>query len=352
MKILKEHLLPAVEHLSHIVGSRSSMPILSTLYVEASAGRLSLRASSLDQDAMRTIDCEGDFLACCLGARHLLGLAHTALESIEMIPGKNGKVRIVSGWEAELPTQLAEEFPPALFKDGKAQGVSTVDLADAIDAVVWAVSDDPNRYALQGVHVVCAPKKIRCEATNGKIMGLIDKAAISAKFEFILHASNTSIFTDALRQDHSTLVLSDNSVGVRHPGGEYAAKLLEDAYVSTARLVGEVRKPVGSLRLSEARAQVQSCVLLAKTDWPQVRLSFSTTGCRVVASDNLAATNYAGEIPGNFEALEFDTDAKRLLALLKSFNGHETAEVAVGDSRQLVIFSGDYTTFISGLEKQ
>lgn len=350
MKILKDHLWPAVQFLSQIASKRATLPILNCFRLEAKNGTLSIRATDLDQDAVCLVECKDDLATCCVNAHHFSGLVASASDSISISSEKG--MRMESGWVAKLPLTPEVEFPAPLFKSGKAHGVSTVDLADAMDSAVWAKSVDPSRYVLHGVHVTCSASKIECEATDSKVMARYDKAAIAAKCEFILHADFVRLFAPSLRKTGAALVIGENSVKVTHGEGEYSAKLLEGTFPSTNRLIGGDRASVGDMPLEEAREHVRQCIALAGEDWPKVSLEFSSKGCLVSLAHATRSTSYSGTVVGKYAPLKFETDATRLLKGLRSFNGSEKAAVHTSPDGVLIVSHGDYSMFISGLEKK
>lgn len=349
MKILKEHLLPAVQFLNQIAGKRG-LPTLCMFRLEASGNVLSIRATDLDQEAASTVPCNGELPPLLVNAHHLSELAKTASDSLSATMAGES-LEVESGWEASLPTLKAEEFPPSMFSKGIAQGVSASDLADAMESVEWARCLDKERYVLSGIHVVLSAKSIVCESTDGKMMGLAHKPSIAGKCDFVIPAANAGNFITSLRREGANLLIAENCACVRYEGGEYATKLVEGGYPSTSLIVKAERKEIGELNIAGAIAHTGTCLSLCNDEWLNVVLAFSRSGCELSAQDKHAPTKYTGTVSGKFKTLTFKTDARRLLSCLKSLNGNETVKVFENESQQLVFGDNGYNVFLSAVSK-
>lgn len=349
MRTLKENLLPAIRFLTDIASKRTTMPYLTHFRLEAANGRLSIRATDLDQDSTFQVECNGSLPACCVSARQFSHLIESAADGI-LLEMDGTKLRIESAFVAMLPTIAATEYPSPFFREGKAQGIPVADLASAIEAVSWARTDDDDRYALQGVHVKCSPNQIYCEASDGKTLGLFQKTAIAVACELLIHGPFLKRFIAALKQPEAVLLTSEGCVCVRHKGGEYSARLMNTKYPGTRRITGAGMKLLGDVTLEEIREHVWQCVSICTDMWPRVSLTFSAAGCEVKLMDS--NTSYIGNVSGEFTPVTFETDGKRLLKALKSFNGTAKAKALINEDMVLVFRDGDYSMFITGLERK
>lgn len=349
MRLLKSDLLPAVQSLVHIAAKRISLPIIGSLRLEACGGKLSIRASDLDQDATALVDCKKDFPPFCVNARHFAKLVECANESIDLSP--NGKaVELKSDWQSSLPILPAEEFPSALFKDGKAQGLPTGLIADGIEAVRWACSTDPNRYNMSGVHIVTSAAAIVCEATNSHVMGHLKAAGIAAKCELNIPGAFAGKVAEALRQPGATLFVSESAVSVRHAAGEYSAKLVDESarFPSTKAITDGSRSAIGEISIPDLKWHLQTILAISTDDWTKVLLKFSPRGCAVtMATDK--PQQYAVTVGGKFPELDFQTDAKALLKSLESLGDCEALNGSITENKLLVFCKDDYSTFIAPL---
>lgn len=344
MKILKEHLWPAVQSLSKIVGGRHQ--ILSSFRIEAENGAMTVRATDWDQDAHISIECSGDLLPLCVRASHFTELVSRANDALTLTNGNN-RLAIDSDWKAQLPILPAAEFPAPLFTDGVAQGCSTGALANAIEAVAWAASDEEERYTLMGVHVVLSEQKIEAECTDGKVLGHYLIPSIAGKADFLLPAEFADAVVKALREPESTMFLSEKAIRVSHKHGQYGCKLMDATYPSTKQILQDERTELGTLNLVETLSHVEMCRALSEEDYPHVELAFSKSGCEIKSIAHKSGQNeYSGIVAGEFKDCRFPTAVKNLIRGLKSFRGVESAKV-FSASQKLVIAHNEYAMIIS-----
>lgn len=348
MKILKEHLLPAVQSLSKLAGG--NLPILSSFRIEAEKGAMTIRATDLDQDAHVSLECSGDLPPLCVRASHFTELVARANDALTLTNGNN-RLAIDSDWKAQLPILPAAEFPEPMFTDGVAQGCSTEALANAIEAVAWAASDDPERYKLMGVHVVLHEQKIEAECTDGRVLGHYLIPSIAGKADFLLPAEFAAAVVKALREPESTVFLSEKAIRVSHKHGQYGCKLMDAVYLSTKQILQDERTELGTLNLIETLSHVEMCRALSEEDYPHVELAFSRSGCDIKSIAHKSGQNeYGGIVAGNFKDHHFPTAVKKLIRGLKSFRGVTSAKV-FSASQKLIIAHNEYAMIISQIGK-
>lgn len=348
MKILKEHLWPAVQSLSKLAGG--VLPILSSFRIEAEKGAMTVRATDLDQDAHVSIECSGELPPLCVRASHFTELVSRASDALTLTNGNN-RLAIDSDWKAQLPILPAAEFPEPMFTDGVAQGCSTGALANAIEVVAWAASDDPERYKLMGVHVVLSEQNIEAECSDSRVLGHYLIPSIAGKADFLLPAEFADAVVKALREPESTVFLSEKAIRVSHKHGQYGCKLMDATYPSTKQILQEERMELGTLNLVETLSHIEMCRALSEEDYPSVELAFSKSGCEIKSIAHKPGQNdYAAIVAGKFNDYSFPTAVKKLIRGLKSFRGVESAKVFSG-LQKLIIAHNEYVMIISQIGK-
>ncbi|MDR2512590.1 MAG: DNA polymerase III subunit beta [Puniceicoccales bacterium] len=171
-KINRKHFSSALGQVSNIVGTRSTIPILGNVLINAQDGTVSLTTSNLDVAIRLFIKAE--VLApgvITLPVKRLAAIV-PSLPSEEVtveICGDN-RVKVASGSSTfQLHGIAAGEFPPLSQLANQCsfsleQGV----LSKLLRKVAYAQSTDENRYTLNGVFFNFAEQNLTLVATDGR----------------------------------------------------------------------------------------------------------------------------------------------------------------------------------------
>lgn len=316
MKLLKEHLLPAVNALMPIAGKRTTLPILNCIRLEGDNGHLSLRASNLDCDATFRVECKGKLPPVCVPARALHTLVSGGAETISLEPEEKNRLVVESGGTARLACLEAKDFVANPDQTGKAIGANPTDLARAIKSVVWGatryvVHDDKIANDLDFVFVFVSAKSILCVGTDRRSFAFCHIPAIGADCEFQLPTSQASAFVTALlADDDAQLHLGEKHASVRHKGGEVYVRLSDAAAPPVKKAFELPREPIGEIELEPFRSEISKCCALSANQFAPVTLSFSKSGLKLAF--NGGAHGYDTTLAGDFKDLEIKLDAFRL----------------------------------------
>jgi DNA polymerase-3 subunit beta len=188
LTIAKEQLLNGLQAVQNLVGSRTTLPILSNVLLRAKEGTLELTATDLDV----TVCCAVEATVQKAGAstvpvKKLFGIARelgAAQLEIE-VDEKNGcKIKAGSSYY-RMNGLAAEEFPPLpKFADDKKLVLPQEKLKGMLRRTSFAVSSDETRYVLNGLFCSLKDHKITMVATDGRRLALTDEEAdISAENE-------------------------------------------------------------------------------------------------------------------------------------------------------------------------
>ena len=195
LSIAKDKILVGLQAVQNVVGSRTTLPILSNVLLRAEGDRVEFTATDLDV----SVSCKVEAKVNKPGAT--------------TIPVKKlfGIVRELGGTEIEIETDeknictircgssffkinglSAEEFPPLpKFKDDKKVTLSQETVKGMMRKTSFAVSTDESRYVLNGIYISLKDHKMTMVATDGRRLALVDEEVdISEKSsgEFIVPA--------------------------------------------------------------------------------------------------------------------------------------------------------------------
>lgn len=347
MKANREQFFQAIRSASRLAGKRMTLPVLSCVRLEATGGKLSIRASDLECDLTSVIDCDGDLAPMCVPVRPLAELSGSGGESVELAATDNRRVSFKCSGEASIGTILPEEFPALPSEKIKAIGVNNEDLARAIKSVAWATSTDPGRYALNFVVVQTNEKEIFTCATDGKSLSSCKVPSICGKSEMLLPPKYAGIFCDALAVKDCQFGLMDSHAHAKHEHGEVLIRLADCAPPAVGRIVEGERNSIGSFSTAEILSEVRNCIACSSNieKYYSVTLDFGKKGLTI--SIESPENKYAAEIAGKFSPVEFRLDANRLLASLRSFSCDDL-KVSWADNA-LFLENGELLSAISSL---
>jgi DNA polymerase-3 subunit beta len=220
LTIAKEQFLNGLQAVQNVVGSRTTLPILSNILLRAVEGRLHLTATDLDV----TITCGVP--------------ANVAIEGSVTLPGKKlfGIIRelVVSEIEVEVDDKAvatvrsgasffkinglsAEEYPPIpQFKQSRAVTLPQDKLKAMLKRTSFAVSTDESRYVLNGIFFSLKEHKLTLVATDGRRLAMSDEEAeipAESQGEFIVPTKAINELTRLLSAGQVELKFSENQVG-------------------------------------------------------------------------------------------------------------------------------------------
>src|SRR2546425_8880965 len=174
----KEKLLEGLQQVQNVVSTRTTLPILSNVLLQASDGAVHLTTTDLDVGVRGSFEAEVEKEgATTLPARRLFNIVRE-LPSSEIqvdVDGKNA-ASIRSGQSFFRILGLPEEeFPPfPKFEDAKTFTIPQKDLKESLKKTSYAISTDETRYVLNGILCSFKDNKLTLVATDGRRLALVD----------------------------------------------------------------------------------------------------------------------------------------------------------------------------------
>lgn len=178
LTISKDQIIAGLQAVQNVVSTRTTLPILSNVLVEAKEGHLELTATDLDV----TISCKVEAKVTSTGAttlpvKKIFGIVRELNGEIEIETDEKNNTHIRSGSSFFKVLGLAaEEFPPMpKFKDDKKVNLPQDNVRSMIKKTSFAVSTDESRYVLNGIYVSLKEGKLTMVATDGRRLALVDE---------------------------------------------------------------------------------------------------------------------------------------------------------------------------------
>src|SRR6188474_118780 len=176
--VTKEKLLEGLQQVQNVVSTRTTLPILSNVLLQAKEGAVHLTTTDLDVGVRGSFEANVDKVgATTLPARRLFTIIRE-LPSSEIaieVDGKNA-ASIRSGQSFFKILGLPEEeFPPLpKFENAKVVTMRQKDLRDGLRKTSYAISTDETRYVLNGVLFSFKDAKLMLVATDGRRLAMVD----------------------------------------------------------------------------------------------------------------------------------------------------------------------------------
>jgi len=175
-KISKDHFSNGLQQVLNVVATRSTMPILSNVLIEATGGGVSLTTTNLDLGIRcrikADVETEGRLT---LPVRKLATIVRELPQNEVFVEiGENNQAKITSGGSLfKIMGISAEEFPPLpTFENRHSFELGQQEIVGMLKSVSYGQSTDENRYILNGVYFNFGDDKLTLVATDGRRLAL------------------------------------------------------------------------------------------------------------------------------------------------------------------------------------
>jgi DNA polymerase-3 subunit beta len=290
--VTKEKLLEGLQQVQNVVSTRTTLPILSNVLLQADSSEVHLTTTDLDVGVRGSceaqVDKEG---ATTLPARRLFNIVRE-LPSSEIqfdVDGKNA-ASIRSGQSFFKILGLPEEeFPPLpKFEDAKIVTIRQKDLRDGLRKTSYAISTDETRYVLNGILFSFKDNKLTLVATDGRRLAMVE---IELEFPRS-HEADIIIPTKAVTE-LQRLLTDDGDAKVSMGNGQIAfdlnktllvSKLIEGNYPNYRQVIPAEAKERVKLERETFLNSLRRVSLLASDKSNSIKLNFSKNNIDITAN--------------------------------------------------------------------
>ncbi len=232
LAITRDDFVNGLQAVQNIVGSRTTLPILSNVLLQAEDNRLRLTATDLDVTITSTVEAKvvrkG---ATTVPAKRLFSIVREAAPGeIDLEVDDRSVCTLRSGPSIfKVRGLAAEDFPPLPhFEEQRPITVPQERLKGMLRRSAFAASTDETRYVLNGIFFSLKEHKLTAVATDGRRLALTDEEAEiegGVSVEFIIP---TKAVTELAR-----LLQDKGTVELRYTENQAAFKLLDEAGKAT-----------------------------------------------------------------------------------------------------------------------
>lgn len=315
LTIAKDQLTLGLQSVQNIVGSRTTLPILSNVLLRASDKKLELTATDLDV----TISCAVEAQVTQPGETTLpvkklfcivreLGVPEAELEVDEK---NNCAIRAGASY-FKINGLPAEDFPPMPnLVDRKKVVLPQDKFRGMLRRTSFAVSTDETRYVLNGIFMSFKDHKATMVATDGRRLALTDEevdVTSECQGEFIM-PSKAIVELNRLLLDkgEAEISFSENQAAIRlkaegAPSVVIVTKLVEGSYPNYRQVIpSESRERIPLMR-EELQQALRRAEIMTSDKTNSVKLAFGKNTLAITsntpdvgeARENLAV-NYKGK---------------------------------------------------------
>lgn len=290
--VSKEKFLAGLQAVQNVVSTRTTLPILSNVLLQARDGEVRFTTSDLDVGITGTIEAqierEG---ATTLPARRLASIVRELPASdisIEVDSKNIASIRCGQSFFKILGLP-EEEFPPLpQFEGAKVFKLQQKELRDALKKTAYAISTDETRYVLNGILFSFRDGKLTMVATDGRRLALVDLEVEFPRSQEADIIVPTKCVTELGRMlgdsGELTMSVAENQLAFEVGTTLLVSKLVEGNYPNYRQVIpGEAKERV-ALEREQFLNAVHRVSLLSSEKSNSVKLVFSKNNIEIVAN--------------------------------------------------------------------
>ncbi len=325
LTVTRERLHEGLTAVAASVPTKTTLPVLANILVEATKDGVRLSGTDLDIAVSTVVPAEiDDTGAVTLPARKLS-------EIVRELP--NAAIRITGAGEQRvqlecgrsrfkllgIPREEFPNFPPVSFDES--WSATSSDLQKLINHVSFAASTEESRPILNGVLWELGEERMRMVATNGHRLARMDLPVSGGPAATSLIVPPKAL--DQVRRlfgasDEVEIAKSDNHLGFRSGSTLVFTRLIEGPYPNYEQVIPKDNDRSCTVEKNALASSLRRVGVVASDQTHRVRLQFEPGSLRLSvntpdlgeAQDELAIT-YEGE------SLEIGFNANYLLEILK-----------------------------------
>ena len=291
--VSKEKLLEGLQTVQNVVSTRTTLPILSNVMLQAVDDQLRFTTSDLDVGIRASVEANIEKPgATTLPARRLFAIVRELPANHEItveVDSKNvASIRCGPSFFKILGLP-EDEFPPlAKFDNAKTFTLRQGSLRDALRKTAYAISYDESRYVLNGILHSFRDNKLTLVATDGRRLALVDielEFPRSHEGDVIIPSKAIGELQRLLGEEGDIKVsIGDNQAAFELNGTLLVTKLIEGNYPNYRQVIPAETKERVTLEREMFHNAVHRVALLASEKSNSVKLVFTKNNLEIAAN--------------------------------------------------------------------
>jgi DNA polymerase-3 subunit beta len=335
LSIAKTDLARVMTNVGRVVEARTTVPILSSVLLTASGGRLSVAGTDLD--ILATASAEADVTtpgAICVDAKLLSDIVKkSAGETIDMSL-EGDKLIVKSGRSRFTLAALdAADFPD--LKDSNYDAEFELDIAALFAPCTFAISTEETRYYLNGVFFRGGESV--AVATDGHRLARNQGPTLPA-FEGVIVPRKT---VGIIPKGVVTVSVSQQKIRIQSGDFTLISKLIDGTFPDYERVIPKSNDKIIVFGSDDMRQAAGRVLVISSAGSKAVKLSFAD-GAAALSASNVGQGTASDEIFIQYggEPVEIGFNAGYLGELVGIFPAGDI-NLAIGDSGSPAVFTSD-----------
>jgi len=346
LTVLQSNFAKALNQVSRIVGSRTTLPVLGNVLIIAEKGKIKLSATDLEVAvtslALGKIEEDGQLT---VPARLLSDFITNDNDESITFETKSDAVNVLhlksEHYKATITGISAEEFPtiPLLTSENVIK-IANEDFSDAIKKVIIAPANDETRPVLAGIYFQFNGKSLTLAATDS--FRLAEKKLQfkedAGEQKFIVPART---MTEVLRlmstlEPEKAVEISstENQIAFKIGDTEVVSRLIEGAFPNYSQIIPTSSKIKVSMNHSDFVSAVKMSALFAKNAANNIRIN--------IKKDEVSISSMASPTGEAVSKISAETSGGELSI---AFNARYVLDIlAVNDGKKVILELNDDAT--------
>ena len=306
IKVQKETFLKALQKVSNIIGSRTTLPVLANILVEAKDNRLTLTTTDLELRLTTTVEAVVEEPGTTtLPAKKLVGLVSKFHQGeVSITSNENFHAEIKCGTVSITLLGLSpDDFPVAPeFEITRNVKIKQSELSMILERISYSAGMDDSRKVLQGILLSIREGKITAVATDGKRLALcerpLEEAPTGEDGDIIITLKSANELKRLIGNDGDVAIeIGEKQIIFRANETVIVSKLIEGTYPNYRQVIPASFKKTIELPSDPFVYAIEILsVTLAEASSPNIKLTFDTNKLLFEANSSIGEGSEAIDI--------------------------------------------------------
>ena len=349
VKAKRDALLTPLSAVSGIIERRHTLPILSNVLIERSAGSLAYLATDIEIQitARGPVDTSGEARAVTVGARKLVDILRALPEEAEVTLQHQDKRLLLKAGKSRfvLQTLPAEDFPRLAKPVGDVARFSLPQkaLRRLLVLVQYAMAQQDIRYYLNGLLMVVEDRVLKLIATDGHRLAFASMAleAQLPRQEVIVPRKTVIELAKLLTDGEAEVMIELSGTQATFAFGtvELVSKLVDGKFPDYTRVIPVGHKNKLAINREVLRQALLRAAILSNEKFRGVRWVLTDGSLKIVSSNTeQEEAEETIEVDYSGDALDIGFNVNYLLDVLNNVSGSEV-ECRFGDASSSALLS-------------
>jgi DNA polymerase-3 subunit beta len=349
MKFICERnvLLKEISIAQEIISSKNVISILSNIFLEAENDSLTIKATDMKVNFQTKVPVtvleSGPVTVFGDKFLNILGSIPEGEMEFEYKDGKIGIKTTAKRVKFQLKTISSDKFPEFPVSDAEYFEIPVKNLKEMVTQTVFAVSDDENRYYMNGIFMEKNENKIVMVATDGRRLSYIDKNAEHLKdFAGVIVPPKILNIVSKRAGDEGMVGISvtDKIIYIRFGSYNLSSVLLEGQFPNYRKVIPEEQTNSFTFNRGEMLDALRRVSLLVEQKSHRIYLGLKP-GVMEIYSEESEIGDAKEEIPCKYDGEEISLamNYRYIEEPLKVINGDEISFRFTNPSKAITLVS-------------